>query len=157
MIMAPEHMNIVFGILIVGALIIAFTFFSFTMLGWCSHTSDMPVPHQGPPGIYFDDKFSGCGASLESHSVTFQYKLGGAVDGRSQTECVICLAQFEEEESVRKLHSCRHIFHTSCIDRWLGSHTGCPLCRSQIDQSASPNGAAYSQQNNHMILVSVDS
>ncbi|XP_015939165.1 RING-H2 finger protein ATL34-like [Arachis duranensis] len=149
MTMSPEQMNIVFGILIVGALIIAFTFFSFTMLGWCSHTSDMPAP----PGIYLDNKFSGCGgASLESHSITFQYKVGGSVDGRNQTECVICLAQFEEEESVRKLHSCKHVFHTCCIDRWLGSHTGCPLCRSQIDQAAaSPNG------NNHMILVSVDS
>ncbi|KAL5160615.1 RING-H2 finger protein ATL52 [Glycine soja] len=80
-----------------------------------------------------------------------------AAEGTNQTECVICLTSFEEEESVRKLHTCRHIFHTSCIDKWLGSHSGCPLCRTQIDKVNSPNSRVALEENDRMIMVIVNS
>ncbi|XP_061363990.1 RING-H2 finger protein ATL52-like [Gastrolobium bilobum] len=122
------------GIMITGAVVIAFTFFSLTMLGWCTYTHH--IPSLPTTVVSFDDRLSPC-MNLESHSITFQYK---AAEGTvSQTECVICLTGFEEKESVRKLHKCTHIFHTSCIDKWLGSHSGCPLCRTQVDKVASPN------------------
>lgn len=143
-------MNLYPGILIVGALVVAFTFFGVTMLGWCTGTND--IPSLPTTGISFDDKFSVC-RSLESHSITFQYKAEEVAEGTNQTECVICLTAFEEEESVRKLHSCKHIFHTSCIDQWLASHSGCPLCRTQIDKVASPKGTVASEENDQMIRV----
>ncbi|VDD81676.1 unnamed protein product [Mesocestoides corti] len=34
-------------------------------------------------------------------------------------QCRICLMHFREEEEVRKLSGCNHIFHTKCIDQWL--------------------------------------
>ncbi|ESW07465.1 hypothetical protein PHAVU_010G132300 [Phaseolus vulgaris] len=89
-----------------------------------------------------------------SHSITFHYK---AAEGTNQTECVICLTSFEEEESVRKLHTCKHIFHTLCIDKWLGSHSGCPLCRTQIDKVNSQNSRVALEENDHMIMVIVNS
>lgn len=141
------------GILIIGALVIAITFFSLTMLGWCKLTNHMPPLPTTTGSMSFDDKLSAC-MSLESHSITFMYKEAEAAQGINQTECVICLTAFQEEESVRKLHTCRHVFHTSCIDKWLGSHSGCPLCRSQIDQVTSPNGTV---ENDQMILDIVNS
>ncbi|XP_020219623.1 E3 ubiquitin-protein ligase RING1-like [Cajanus cajan] len=142
------------GILIIGALVISFTFFTLTMLGWCTRTSHMPsLP---TTGTSFDDKFSPC-MSLESHSITFQYK---AAEGNiNQNECVICLTPFEEEDSVRKLHTCKHIFHTSCIDKWLGSHSGCPLCRTQIDKVTSPDNRVSLEGNDQdqMIMIIVNS
>ncbi|CAH2078721.1 unnamed protein product [Thlaspi arvense] len=47
-------------------------------------------------------------------------------------DCSICLGEFNEDESLRLLPKCNHIFHVVCIDRWLKSHSNCPLCRSKI-------------------------
>lgn len=43
--------------------------------------------------------------------------------------CAICLGDYEDGEAVRLLPVCRHVFHRSCIDRWLTIHSTCPLCR----------------------------
>ncbi|KAF8051938.1 hypothetical protein N665_1641s0003 [Sinapis alba] len=48
------------------------------------------------------------------------------------TDCSICLGEFNEDESLRLLPNCNHIFHVVCIDRWLNSHSNCPLCRGKI-------------------------
>lgn len=45
-------------------------------------------------------------------------------------DCVICLSEFEERETVKMIPYCRHVFHPECIDTWLESHVSCPLCRS---------------------------
>jgi len=47
-------------------------------------------------------------------------------------ECSICLGQWEDEDVVRLLPSCYHVFHKSCIDPWFMDHTNCPVCRSPI-------------------------
>jgi E3 ubiquitin-protein ligase ATL10/75/76/77/78 len=44
------------------------------------------------------------------------------------TECIISLAEFAEVEGVRVLPSCNHGFHMECVDRWLRSHSSCPIC-----------------------------
>ncbi|KAK7255686.1 hypothetical protein RIF29_29103 [Crotalaria pallida] len=145
------------AILIVGALVISFTFFSFTMFGWCTRSND--TSFLPTTGLNFDDKFSVC-TTLESHSITYHYKAAEeAAKATNMSECVICLTAFEEEESVRKLHNCKHVFHTSCIDQWLSSHSGCPLCRTQIDKvNSTKNGILVaSEENDHMIMVIVNS
>uniref|UniRef100_A0A1J3IXR0 RING-type E3 ubiquitin transferase n=3 Tax=Noccaea caerulescens TaxID=107243 RepID=A0A1J3IXR0_NOCCA len=48
------------------------------------------------------------------------------------TDCSICLGEFNEDESLRLLPKCNHTFHVVCIDRWLKSHSNCPLCRAKI-------------------------
>ncbi|KAL2342074.1 hypothetical protein Fmac_010014 [Flemingia macrophylla] len=58
------------------------------------------------------------------------YKKGeGLIEG---TECVVCLSEFQEDESLRLLPKCHHAFHLPCIDTWLRSHTNCPMCRAPI-------------------------
>lgn len=48
------------------------------------------------------------------------------------TECAVCLGEFEEGELIKQLPNCNHSFHSSCIDAWFRDHSSCPLCRLQI-------------------------
>ncbi|KAL9368984.1 hypothetical protein Peur_040183 [Populus x canadensis] len=48
-------------------------------------------------------------------------------------ECAICLAEFSDEDLVRLLTVCYHVFHQECIDLWLESHKTCPVCRRDLD------------------------
>lgn len=37
------------------------------------------------------------------------------------------------EENVRVLPKCNHGFHLECIDKWLVSHSSCPMCRHSMN------------------------
>ncbi|KAL1356049.1 hypothetical protein HN51_023255 [Arachis hypogaea] len=45
------------------------------------------------------------------------------------TQCVICLADYKEQELLRMIPKCGHCFHVSCIDMWLRKQSTCPVCR----------------------------
>ncbi|GLT65059.1 hypothetical protein SLA2020_375110 [Shorea laevis] len=49
---------------------------------------------------------------------------------RGNTDCAICLGEFEEGEWIKDLLNCSHEFHAACIDSCFQSHSNCPLCRS---------------------------
>ncbi|KAL3628420.1 hypothetical protein CASFOL_027466 [Castilleja foliolosa] len=51
-------------------------------------------------------------------------------------ECVVCLGEIEDEDNVRLLPGCKHVFHVMCIDRWFAAHDSCPVCRSPIVEPA---------------------
>ncbi|KOM39707.1 hypothetical protein LR48_Vigan03g308900 [Vigna angularis] len=53
-----------------------------------------------------------------------------------ETECLVCLGEFQQEESLRLLPKCSHAFHVPCIDTWLRTHKTCPLCRTPIVHDA---------------------
>ncbi|PON62008.1 43kDa postsynaptic protein [Parasponia andersonii] len=53
-------------------------------------------------------------------------------------ECAVCLSEFEENETGRRLPKCNHSFHTECIDMWFHSHSTCPLCRSPVEPGPDP-------------------
>ncbi|XP_019425307.1 PREDICTED: E3 ubiquitin-protein ligase ATL41-like [Lupinus angustifolius] len=53
-------------------------------------------------------------------------------------DCAVCLSAFDEEEMVRLLPNCKHIFHVGCIDKWLASHTTCPICRTMAEPRLEP-------------------
>ncbi|KAD4584284.1 hypothetical protein R6Q59_036815 [Mikania micrantha] len=50
----------------------------------------------------------------------------------SSTDCPICLGEFSEGEKMRILPKCNHLFHVKCIDKWLMSHSSCPICRQLL-------------------------
>ncbi|XP_021279304.1 RING-H2 finger protein ATL73-like [Herrania umbratica] len=52
----------------------------------------------------------------------------------SNTDCAVCLGEFEEGDLLRHLPNCTHAFHISCIDTWFLSHSSCPLCRSSVSE-----------------------
>ncbi|KAL8515755.1 hypothetical protein ACS0TY_014442 [Phlomoides rotata] len=47
-------------------------------------------------------------------------------------ECAVCLNEFQEEEKLRIIPNCAHVFHIDCIDIWLQNNANCPLCRRSI-------------------------
>ncbi|KAH6770051.1 RING/U-box superfamily protein [Perilla frutescens var. hirtella] len=47
-------------------------------------------------------------------------------------ECAVCLNEFQEEEKLRAIPNCGHVFHIDCIDIWLQNNANCPLCRTSI-------------------------
>ncbi|KAF7020352.1 hypothetical protein CFC21_033468 [Triticum aestivum] len=57
-----------------------------------------------------------------------------AADRVGSVECAVCLAGLEDGEEARFLPRCGHGFHTGCVDRWLASHTTCPLCRVTVSK-----------------------
>lgn len=65
----------------------------------------------------------------------FRYRRGGDGDEQGKSsfhECAVCLGEFQDEERVRLLPNCLHVFHIDCIDTWLQTNANCPLCRSDI-------------------------
>ena len=53
---------------------------------------------------------------------------------RENTEscCSICLAEYEEGDTVISSTHCCHEFHKSCLLEWLKSHDCCPNCRKDV-------------------------
>ncbi|XP_057450787.1 brassinosteroid-responsive RING protein 1-like [Lotus japonicus] len=50
---------------------------------------------------------------------------------REEGNCAVCLFEFSEEEEIRCLRNCKHIFHRGCVDRWIDhDQKTCPLCRT---------------------------
>ncbi|KFK32937.1 hypothetical protein AALP_AA6G308500 [Arabis alpina] len=48
--------------------------------------------------------------------------------------CTVCLSDFVSDDKVRQLPNCRHVFHHSCLDRWIVdcSKMTCPICRNRF-------------------------
>ncbi|TYG43630.1 hypothetical protein ES288_D11G033000v1 [Gossypium darwinii] len=49
-------------------------------------------------------------------------------------ECAICLGEFNDNDMLRLLTICCHVFHKECVDLWLESHKTCPFCRGELDE-----------------------
>ncbi|XP_017763686.1 PREDICTED: E3 ubiquitin-protein ligase arkadia-A-like isoform X6 [Eufriesea mexicana] len=78
-----------------------------------------------------------CGAtqeSIESHTFRHKYKREKKVENSEDAveKCTICLSEFEDCESVRRL-PCMHLFHIDCVDQWLCTNKRCPICRVDIE------------------------
>ncbi|KAF8038742.1 hypothetical protein BT93_B1327 [Corymbia citriodora subsp. variegata] len=52
--------------------------------------------------------------------------------GKGALECAVCLNEFEDDETLRLIPKCDHVFHPECVDAWLTSHVTCPVCRSNL-------------------------
>lgn len=64
--------------------------------------------------------------------VRYSEQLFGAIS--PENECIICLSQFCESDTITRLEcSPRHFFHSNCIESWINSGgTQCPICRAPL-------------------------
>ncbi|XP_078033118.1 ring finger protein murashka isoform X2 [Augochlora pura] len=61
------------------------------------------------------------------------YKFNAETHQGDQTNCVVCMCDFEALQSLRVL-PCSHEFHSKCIDKWLRSNRTCPICRGDAGE-----------------------
>ncbi|KAJ8759576.1 hypothetical protein K2173_007205 [Erythroxylum novogranatense] len=52
------------------------------------------------------------------------------------TQCPVCLGEYQAEDRLQQIPSCGHTYHMDCINNWLVNHTTCPLCRLSLVSSA---------------------
>ncbi|MED6172901.1 hypothetical protein PIB30_054227 [Stylosanthes scabra] len=80
--------------------------------GGDSHGLDMLVVESFPTFVYSD---------VKSHK-----------NAPCPLECAVCLSEFHDEETLRLIPTCCHVFHPNCIEAWLSSHSTCPVCRANL-------------------------
>mmetsp|Transcript_30344 Transcript_30344/g.28987 ORF Transcript_30344/g.28987 Transcript_30344/m.28987 type:complete len:352 (-) Transcript_30344:327-1382(-) len=73
-------------------------------------------------------------STATSKSELLQCKL---VCGRFEEECSICQENMMEGNIVLKL-SCRHAYHTQCVQTWLERQNTCPMCRNEMPVHTGP-------------------
>ncbi|XP_058184933.1 E3 ubiquitin-protein ligase ATL6-like [Rhododendron vialii] len=89
--------------------------------------------------------------------------------GEATLECAVCIAEFENDDALRLLPKCDHVFHPECIDAWLASHSTCPVCRANLapspeelgqvtesTQSSDSDGAQNQNQDETQIAVDAE-
>ncbi|KAK1678779.1 hypothetical protein QYE76_039627 [Lolium multiflorum] len=65
------------------------------------------------------------------------------VRAEQEGDCAICLDAFDAGKEM----PCGHRFHGECLDRWLGVHGSCPVCRFELPKP-DPAAAEEQQQQN---------
>ena len=53
--------------------------------------------------------------------------------------CPISLEHFNENDIVRQLLHCGHLFHQPQFEEWFNSNTRCPVCRYDIRTNNTPS------------------
>ncbi|CAL5368488.1 unnamed protein product [Camellia sinensis] len=71
--------------------------------------------------------------------------------GKGTLECAVCINEFEDDETLRLLPKCDHVFHSECIDAWLASHSTCPVCRANLVPTPTPTPPEKVNQSNESI------
>ncbi|GLJ55457.1 hypothetical protein SUGI_1190810 [Cryptomeria japonica] len=65
--------------------------------------------------------------------IMFRNVAGKLTEIEKDIVCAVCLSPFEEEDEIRELCNCSHIFHRDCLDKWIDNHKdSCPFCRCPL-------------------------
>lgn len=48
--------------------------------------------------------------------------------------CSICHEEFIDDDYLREVLLCHHLFHESCLEYWLSKCESCPLCGSVLER-----------------------
>ena len=48
-----------------------------------------------------------------------------------EERCVICYEEFKNNQFIKRM-SCKHLFHSFCIESWFTRSNLCPLCKAEI-------------------------
>lgn len=88
----------------------------------------------------------GLDASVIETFPTFVYStVKGIKIGKGALECAVCLNEYEDEETLRLIPKCDHVFHPDCIDAWFENHVTCPVCRANLVPVSGESGGVASE------------
>ncbi|KAJ0234281.1 E3 ubiquitin-protein ligase ATL6 [Hirschfeldia incana] len=73
--------------------------------------------------------------------------------GKGELECAICLNEFEDDETLRLLPKCDHVFHPHCIGAWLEAHVTCPVCRANLADQVAKDELVEPDIELHQVVV----
>ncbi|CAL0333256.1 unnamed protein product [Lupinus luteus] len=73
---------------------------------------------------------------LSTFPILFYSTIKDLKKGKESLECAVCLNDFKDDDTLRLLPKCNHVFHPTCIDSWLCSHVTCPVCRANLNQDS---------------------
>ena len=63
----------------------------------------------------------------------FQFKHLKKYSALKEDKCPICLQKYKSADIIKEF-PCKHIFHKSCIFKWLKTSNVCPLCKHDITE-----------------------
>ncbi|KAL0005097.1 hypothetical protein SO802_012658 [Lithocarpus litseifolius] len=75
-------------------------------------------------------------------------------DAKYQVDCAICLSEFEENEDVKAIPFCKHVFHPNCLEKWLSVQVTCPVCRGGVS-SRSDDQRRRSTSRSHDVCIEI--
>ncbi|CAD6222927.1 unnamed protein product [Miscanthus lutarioriparius] len=78
-------------------------------------------------------------ASKAAIAALKEVKAGEIEGGGELGECAICLDGLVD---AGKEMPCGHRFHGGCLERWLGVHGNCPVCRRELPPAKEEDNAA---------------
>ena len=61
----------------------------------------------------------------------FQFKHLKKYSALTEDKCPICLQKYKSADIIKEF-PCKHIFHKTCIFKWLKTSNVCPLCKHDI-------------------------
>jgi hypothetical protein len=71
-------------------------------------------------------------SNINTNTIVEHYRSN---ENNGQEMCAICRVNFEENDIVRKINHCGHMYHLNCIDNWFQEHTTCPVCRHNLNSN----------------------
>ena len=63
----------------------------------------------------------------------FQFKHLKKYSALTEDKCPICLQKYKSADIIKEF-PCKHIFHKTCIFKWLNTSNVCPLCKHDITE-----------------------
>lgn len=81
-------------------------------------------------------------ASKAAIAALKEVKAGEVEGGGPLGDCAICL---DGVEGHGKEMPCGHRFHGECLERWLGVHGNCPVCRRELPPAKEEDAAAAAE------------
>ncbi|CAM0906887.1 unnamed protein product [Alopecurus aequalis] len=85
----------------------------------------------GGDGDLFSGGVGGGGVPPASKAAIASLKEVKAEGSPPLGDCAICLDAFDAGKEM----PCGHRFHGECLERWLGVHGSCPVCRSELPKA----------------------
>ncbi|XP_043693125.1 NEP1-interacting protein 1-like [Telopea speciosissima] len=94
--------------------------------------NSMETSYRETSDIYDVDGIKGVSLNIVNKLPVFNVIHSEMMATSDEICCTICLQDFREGDSARRLPNCRHFFHLPCIDEWLVRHGSCPICRQNV-------------------------